>query len=415
MAALYQRGKKQVWWIKYYVNGRAIYRSLGTTDARVAERIKRQIEGEEAKGELLAPSKIPLPAFLQDFCQHLSTIRTRKSYSADVSALRVFFGPVCPAMELGTNVNRQWRSEGSRRITDTMQAVHVKADFLEQITGARIESFITQRMRDDGIAPKTANRYREILHKMFNYATKHWNFVPTDRRHPNPAALVERRREPARTIRFLTLEQIENQLSVLNDHPLLQAMVATFIYAGLRREEAIWLIPTDVDLERRLIYVRAKTIDGESWQPKTKRNRVVPISDALSTILATYHQPANRTWFFPSPQGHRWDPDNFSQDLREINAEHDLPWSCLDFRHTFGSLLAQKGVSLYKIAELLGNSPEICRRHHAALIPEKMHDAVEFEDGPQDPPPTDALLRQVLAKLEELSPEKGQPTLRLAK
>lgn len=36
---------------------------------------------------------------------------------------------------------------------DTMQAVHVKADFLEQITGARIESFITQRMRDDGIPP----------------------------------------------------------------------------------------------------------------------------------------------------------------------------------------------------------------------------------------------------------------------
>jgi integrase len=414
MAALYRRGKKRIWWIKYYANRRAVYRSLRTTDARVAERIKRQIEGEEAKGELLAPSKTPLPAFLQDFCQHLSTIRTRKSYSADVSALRVFFGPICPAMELGTNVNRQWRSEGSRRIADTMQAVHVKAEFLEQITGARIESFITQRMRDDGIAPKTANRYREILHKMFNYAAKHWNFVPTDRRHPNPAALVERRREPARTIRFLTLEQIEQQLEVLKKRLMLQVMVATFIYAGLRREEAMWLTHADVDLERRLIYVRAKTIDGESWQPKTKRNRVVPISDTLAAILGAYRPPAHSMWFFPAPHGQRWDPDNFSQDLRKINVEHDLPWSCLDYRHTFGSLLAQKGVSLYKIAELLGNSPEICRRHYAALIPEKMHDAVEFEDGPEKPTPTDALLRQVLAKLDELHPEK-QAHLRLVK
>ena len=37
-----------------------------------------------------------------------------------------------------------------------------------------------------------------------------------------------------------------------------------------------------------------------------------------------------------------------------------------------------KGVSLYKIATLMGNSPEICRRHYAALVPEAMGDAVEF-------------------------------------
>lgn len=50
----------------------------------------------------------------------------------------------------------------------------------------------------------------------------------------------------------------------------------------------------------------------------------------------------------------------------------------LDFRYTFGSQLAQNGVSLYKIATLMGNSPEICRRHYAALIPEGMAEDVEF-------------------------------------
>ena len=34
---------------------------------------------------------------------------------------------------------------------------------------------------------------------------------------------------------------------------------------------------------------------------------------------------------------------------------------------------------LYKISELMGNSPEICRRHYAALIPEQMRDTVEFD------------------------------------
>ena len=37
-----------------------------------------------------------------------------------------------------------------------------------------------------------------------------------------------------------------------------------------------------------------------------------------------------------------------------------------------------KGESLYKIATLLGNSPEICRRHYATLLPESLFDSVEF-------------------------------------
>jgi hypothetical protein len=37
-----------------------------------------------------------------------------------------------------------------------------------------------------------------------------------------------------------------------------------------------------------------------------------------------------------------------------------------------------KGESLYKISKLMGNSPEICRRHYAALIPELLVDTVEF-------------------------------------
>jgi hypothetical protein len=69
---------------------------------------------------------------------------------------------------------------------------------------------------------------------------------------------------------------------------------------------------------------------------------------------------------------------NFSADLPAANREADLVWTCLDYRHTFGSLLAQSGVSLYKVSQLIGNSPEICRRHYAALVPEAMTGEVEF-------------------------------------
>ncbi|MBK8268759.1 MAG: site-specific integrase [Planctomycetes bacterium] len=88
-------------------------------------------------------------------------------------------------------------------------------------------------------------------------------------------------------------------------------------------------------------------------------------------------------WFFPSPKGKRWHPGNSSQDLRKVNKAFGLDWGCLDFRHTFGSQLAQKGESLFKISTLMGNSPAICQRHYAALIPETMHETVEFPTGVQ--------------------------------
>jgi integrase len=193
---------------------------------------------------------------------------------------------------------------------------------------------------------------------------------------------VERRPEVAPQIRFLELKDILPQLKALAGYPSLHGAVATMIYAGLRREECLWLTRDDVDLDRKVIRVRAKTVDGKTWQPKTKKNRAVPISKALLCLLSSYQPGRGAPWFFPSPRGKHWDPDGFSRMLRRINKKAKLVWDCLDYRHTFGSQLAMKGESLYKISELMGNIPEICRRHYAALIPERMRDTVEFgEDG----------------------------------
>ena len=171
-------------------------------------------------------------------------------------------------------------------------------------------------------------------------------------------------------------------MAALESNPQLQTMVALYIYAGIRREEALWLTTSDVDLEAGtygMLRIRAKTIDGDSWQPKTGVNRVVPISSNLKRYLDNYKLQKNENnWMFPSPKGVRWDADNFSKALRLANKLEKLTWTCLDYRHTFGSQLAMKGESLYKISKLMGNSPEICRRHYAALSPDSMLDCVEF-------------------------------------
>jgi integrase len=91
----------------------------------------------------------------------------------------------------------------------------------------------------------------------------------------------------------------------------------------------------------------AKTVDDKPWEPKTKVNRVVPISSKLKIYLEKYPIPGvEGKWYFSTPNGKHWDPDNLSHYLRKANEEAGLESNSLDFRHTFGSQLAMKGETL---------------------------------------------------------------------
>ena len=416
MASIYKRGN--VWWIHYHVGGQSVCRSLKTRSERVAEEKRKRLEALEVTDQLGQPSSTPIKPFLQDFCEFLLSTQTRKGAKNDISCLRQFFGPACKAMEFGSRVPQKFR-DGARdlpKVPDKLAKAHLPVSRLEQLSCEMVSAFIQGRVRQDGIAPKTANRLRAVLHRMFNYAIDHHGYVCPDRRYRNPVQGVRRMKEPAPRITWLKTDDIDEQLEVLKDHPELRAMVALYIFAGLRREAGLWLTKDDVDLDDRLIHVRAKDVEGVFWQPKTKRNRSVPISSQLFGILRGYRPEKSAVWFFPGPTGNRWNPDHFSQTLKKINAAAGLTWSCLDFRHTFGSHLAQKGESLYKIAELMGNSPEICRKHYAALQPHEMRDEVEFgtrrtATGPagSEDPATQQLLQQLLAKVERMERQDGPP------
>ena len=381
MASLTKRGK--VYYARYWLGKKQRQVCLHTKSYPMAKEKLRQLESSLAQGaELPLPSKTPVSEVLTAYVGHIWAAKTKNTAKSELYYLRDIFGPICPELQPAGKPARK-----------TRQDEHLEARCFESITTAQIVQFILNRMRDRGLSPKTCNHYRAILSRLFSWAMSQYGIkLPGD---TNPASKVERYRERSRTIRFLSLPQIEEQLKALTSDPLIQTMVALYIYAGLRREEALWLTRKDINLragKHGVIYVQAKTIDGEFWQPKTRVNRVVPISTTLRSYLDRYKlRIVPGGWYFPSPHGKRWNPDNLSADLRTLNKEAGLIWGCLDFRHSFGSHLAMKGESLYKIATLMGNSPEICRRHYAALLPESLVDSVEFTSAPseQGAPPTE--------------------------
>ena len=405
MASIYKRGKK--WWVHYIVNGQHVQKPLNTKSERVALEVKKKLEAMGFLDQLEEESNINFDSFLQDFCEHLRSTRPKKSATNDLSNLRSIFGPCCPALVTKHRTSKKFKKENTDApMICVGNSTIITIKKLEQLSSEMINNHLRNRMQIDKISPKTVNRNREALSAMFNFAIEHYGYRCPDSRYKHPIEGVKRQKDRAPEITWLTKELIKEQLENLKYHHRMKAIVAVYIYAGLRREEALWLTPADVDLKTRMIKVRAKTIGQESWQPKTKINRAVPISKALYEILSEYEFPKSSLWYFPTTNGGRWDCDNFSRDLRIINRAAGLTWSCLDYRHTFGSQLAQNNISLYKISKLMGNSPEICRRHYAALVPELMQEVVEFDresSTPSNNEPVDSnQMNEVLQEMLEI-------------
>ncbi len=393
VSTLYKRG--DIYWAQIYRNGRRKRMSLRTRNHGLARskvtRLEHQLETEGFAG----PTATTVGEIVAKFAEHLHAQNTAKSVQVDLYRVAEFFGPVCDALVTNSRA-RRGRSASNRRSARRKRAkvydCKVDVGCLEDVTTAMVSDFLVDLEKKRNLSPKTLNGYREILQRLFNWAIRVQGIRMPDESRRNPVTDVPRFKTYDKSIRFLSIDEIHVQLEALTEQPQLLAMVATYIYAGLRREEALWLTGEDVDLEQRRIHVRAKTVDDRFWKPKTGRNRVVPISAALAGYLKKYTPAQASAWYFPSPKGCWCDPDNFSRALRKANHRAGLVWTCLDYRHTFGSQLAQRGESLYKISKILGNSPEICRRHYAALTAECLQACVDFDGTtvgsptPHDPP-----------------------------
>ena len=336
---LYRRGNN--YWVDYRKNGKRVRESLGIQDKPTAELSRAELEVSILKEELgVISEQVPIDDFLDEYFDYQRSHRTHKGYQTDRGYLTRFIE------ETGLQT-------------------------LEELQTQIVTRYLILRANRDQLVPKTLNRIRGVVMAMCSFAVDHGYMAE------NPVKNVRRWKEPEREIVFLTAQEIDELLKGLKGDPHLHGLTATLIFAGLRRSEACWLTWEDVDKGSRVLHIRSKTRGGVSWMPKTGRNRRVPVNTRLRPFLFDVKHK-HRTWVHPSPLGCRWDPDNLTARFRAKMKKLKLPWRIMDLRHTFGSHLAQKGVSLFKIATLMGNSPPIVQKHYARLVPESMREEVEF-------------------------------------
>lgn len=353
--------RRQFWYLNYRLNGQRIKEATGLTSKTAAEKLRIDREKSLVTGQVhhLTLQKVAVgrayAAYLRDCKANFHSVKT---IDAARGTLKKFF---------------RWSGFAT----------------IDLFTTAKVKEFFAYRVKVDKLIQSSLRRNREALHAFFNFV-KGMDWIEK-----NPVTDVKAPRIPDHDICYLKLGEIVGCLKAVAGH-MLEALIACAIYSGLRRGELCWLTWDDVDLTEKkpLLRVRSKTIGTESWVPKTKKNRLVPIHQSLVPYLAKLRMQAGEIpWVFRSPEGCRWDPDNLGHHLSELMEEKGLEWGFLEFRHTYGSQLAIKGMSLLKIAKLMGNSYRIAERHYATLQTEDLHDDINFGVEEEKPTKKPARLR----------------------
>lgn len=222
-----------------------------------------------------------------------------------------------------------------------------------------------------------------------------WRFVRTQeeklaqrqRRAPRPVyspvdpEMVIRDRRPRE--RYLTEAELARLFEATP--PAARFPVYCGAMAGLRVDEMLHLRPeVDVDLAMGTITIR----DQEDWKPKTRRSRrTIPMASALhEAALAHAKQYAGKGWMMPST---RIDAPITQFTWRSIflpiveraglvfgrDASHGVTFHTL--RHTFASHAVMRGVDLYTVAQLLGDSLKTVEDTYAHLSPDFKRAAIQ--------------------------------------
>lgn len=246
-----------------------------------------------------------------------------------------------------------------------------------EVTTAEVGRFLRALDRE-GLTPRNVNKHREVLASMFAYGCRSDTFAlpanPVDgtdkRRQPPPAALdyyeveevevLARRCEEGlhRQVRQI-LDTSEIQARRQEDHQDADAFRLLF-YTGVRVGELLTLRWEDVDLERRILFVRRGLSAGEEGLPKGGRPRFVPMStpamDAFQRLAGRADFVSSTDYVLVNRFGRRLDPSALRRRYKRGCAAAGLrPVRLHGLRHAAGSLVARTSDAVF-VRDFLGHS-----------------------------------------------------------
>jgi len=204
-------------------------------------------------------------------------------------------------------------------------------------------------------APYVANRSLATIRAVFNKAIAHERINCA-----NPAVGIEAHQEYERERRLLPGEVGKFLEAVAAEpDPDIRDLVLLALFTGARRSQVMEMRWDALDLEARTWFVR-KTKNGNQ--------QILPLEDQEIEILKARHANRGRgPWVFPGQgaTGHLINPNKGWDRIRKAAGMEDLRLH--DLRRTFGSFMADAGVSLNVIGGALNHLSPSATKIYARL------------------------------------------------
>ncbi|NIM18751.1 MAG: tyrosine-type recombinase/integrase [Candidatus Latescibacteria bacterium] len=219
---------------------------------------------------------------------------------------------------------------------------------LNEIKPMLIEHYKQHRL-GSGRKPATINRELALLKHLYTVAERN------DEARTNPAKKVQLLREDNVVQRVLS--ETDEERLIRSAAPHVRRVVICALDTGMRLGEILSLLWEYVDLQNRVIIV-AKT--------KTRKTREIPIRRRLMTVFEEAQTQATSGHVFRHFNGEpiKSVREGYKNALSRAGLEH-RHYLFHDLRHTFATRLAECGVSLFTVKELLGHSTILTTQRYA--------------------------------------------------
>ncbi len=322
LRGIYTRGN--TFWFTYRLAGKKHFHSLGTSD--YSEAVQKALEIRQN------PELTPTAVFEHEISAFVAHKLEKDKFSEFSAGRKVY------------TLNAFARATG--RANPAL------------VTAADVETFY--RQAQTRIKESTVQGYIGTIRSFFNYLLK------VRKVRVNPVAGLELARLDEKGREKFCTPALRDKLIAEAPTDELRMILFLGFHAGLRKNEIVQARPEWFDLKAGSLNVRASA----TFRPKDREERTIPLTTAFRAFLGRHGLPEP---FVLRPDT-KDSKGNYRFNLGRLFGLYMKDQTCVwvtphVMRHTFASLLASAGVSIYKIAKWLGDDVETAQKHYAKLLP----------------------------------------------
>lgn len=313
--------KKKIWYISFYLYGKQYKKSLKTRSKTIALDIQKKIDYEISAGNF----------------------ELNKYFSKSVLRLDEF-------IDWALNISTTNKNANTTRID--RRAFKSFRDFTGDITIKQIDFSLCENYKAQLLKKKlsknTINMYIRHLKASFQMG------VDAELFEKNPFEKVKQIKIGKSIPKFLSYEQAEEMLELAKSSTF-YIYILIALQTGARASEVANIKWEDIDFRNKLI-----VLDG-----KGKKKRTVPIPDRLYNALN--NRKEDKGYVVKGSRDVTQIGKNFRKFADALNLKQ---FTFHDLRHTYASWLAQSGVNVKIIQEILGHQSITTTMIYTHLVPE---------------------------------------------